>query len=147
MNRKNKVGRPEIVIDWKKVGQYLQAQCNATGIATLFGCSVDTLYTRCKKDNKMEFTAFRQQKEAEGKELLRLKLYDLAMSGNLTACIWLSKQYLGFSEQIEQTITVPQVQIHTLDENERLEIATALTALEEHESNESLPEESDGNTE
>jgi hypothetical protein len=139
-----KAGRPEAIIDWKKVGQYLQAQCNATAIASLLGISTDTLYLRCKKDNNLDFTVFSEQKKGEGKELLRLKLFDQAMGGNTTMGIWLSKQYLGFRDQIEQTITVPQVSVHTLDESEQVEISTALTALEVHESNESLPEEPDG---
>lgn len=141
MTQKNKVGRPEVIIDWKKVGQYLQAQCMATGIATLFGCSVDTLYTRCKKDNNMDFTVFRQQKEAEGKELLRLKLYDLAMSGNLTACIWLSKQYLGFSDKIEQTVTVPVLKITAMNPDEEKQITSALDFLDKIDDDENTKEE------
>jgi hypothetical protein len=136
MNRKNKVGRPKVVIDWKKVGQYLQAQCKATGIATLFGISVDSLYTRCKKDNNLDFTVFRQQKEAEGKELLRFKLYDLAMSGNLTACIWLSKQYLGFSDRIEQTVNVPVLKITAMNDEEVKQINSAMEFLEKMENDE-----------
>jgi hypothetical protein len=96
-------GRPKADIDWNKVNKYLQAQCNATGIAGLLGISVDTLYIRCKTDHKMDFSAYSAQKKAEGKELLRAKQYQSAMEGDKTLQIWLGKQYLEQKDKSDIT--------------------------------------------
>lgn len=130
MKPKKTAGRPIAIIDWGKVGRYLQAQCKATGIATLFGISTDTLYKRCKEDNNVDFTAFRQQKEAEGKELLRMKLFDIAMNGSIPMGIWLSKQYLGFKDQVETTLLVPQVKLLPYTAEDEKSIAEAIDTLE-----------------
>ena len=140
------MARPKADIDWKKVGKLLQAQCSAVGIASMFGISTDTLYLRCKQDLKMDFTAFSAEKKSEGVELLRAKQYETAFGGNVTMQIWLGKQYLGQRDQIEQTIRVPQVKVQTFNENEALEISTALTALEQHEGNERISEESESDS-
>lgn len=156
MKKKNlpKVGRPEIILSdeqWKFINQFLQAQCNGTDVAEHFGMSPDSFYDKVverygKSHNISSFSEYQRIKRAEGKEMLRHKQFEKAMLGDNTMLIWLGKQVLAQRDQIEQTITVPQVQIHTLDESERLEIATALTALEEHESNDDLPAESDGDS-
>ena len=98
-----KVGRPEIKVDWKTVGKYLQAQCTATGIASLLGISTATLYRACKRENKINFEAFSEQKKGEGKELLRAKQFQTAMTGNVPMCIWLGKQYLEQKDKSELT--------------------------------------------
>lgn len=104
-------GRPKAIIDWKKVEKYLQAQCDATGIAGLLGISVDTLYNRCKTDLNMDFSAYSAQKKSEGKELLRAKQYQSAMEGDKTLQIWLGKQYLSQKDksEVDTTITIPQL--------------------------------------
>lgn len=98
-----KSGRPKANIDWDKVGKYLQAQCNATGIAGLLGISTDTLYLRCKQDLNMDFTAFSELKKAEGKELLRAKQFSVAMEGDKTMLVWLGKQHLGQKDRSDVT--------------------------------------------
>ena len=101
MGRQIGAGRPKAKIDWDKVGKYLQAQCSTVGIAGLLGISPDTLYKRCKEDNKIEYTAFSELKKAEGKELLRAKQFESAMKGNIPMGIWLGKQYLGQKDKTE----------------------------------------------
>jgi len=98
---KTKAGRPEIKVDWKIVDKYLQAQCASTGIASLLGISRATLYRACKRDNKINFETYCEQKKGEGKELLRAKQFQTAMTGNVPMCIWLGKQYLGQSDKTE----------------------------------------------
>jgi hypothetical protein len=96
-------GRPKANIDWDKVGKLLQAGCDATGIAGLIGCDRDTLYIRCQRDLKKDFSAFRQEKVAEGDELLRSKQFATAMAGNVTMQIWLGKQRLGQKDKHEHS--------------------------------------------
>ena len=100
---KSKAGRPQVRVDWNTVGKYLQAQCSATGIAGLLGISVDTLYKACKRDNKINFTVFSEQKKSEGKELLRMKQFQTAMTGNVPMGIWLGKQYLEQKDRLDHT--------------------------------------------
>jgi hypothetical protein len=99
----NKVGRPEIKIDWAKVDQYLKAQCNGTGIAGIIGVSPDTLYRKCIEDNKTNFEAYSRQKKSEGQEQLRAKQFLTAQEGNVTMQIWLGKQYLDQRDRQEWT--------------------------------------------
>lgn len=100
-SNKRKAGRPKAKIDWEKVSYYLKYQCSAVGIASIMGISVDTLYLRCKQDNKIDFTEFSRQKKDEGKELLRANQFKLAMQGNVPMNIWLGKQYLEQKDKQE----------------------------------------------
>ena len=94
-------GRPKAIIDWEVVTEHIKAQCSSTGIASMLGISVDTLYNRCKIDNNIDYTAFSEQKKAEGKELLRKKQFDVAMEGDKTMLVWLGKQYLEQKDKTE----------------------------------------------
>lgn len=96
-----KAGRPKAIIDWQKVGQMLEADCTAVGIAATLGIEEDTLRKRCPADNKCTFSEFSQQKKAKGDELLRMKQFQTAMSGNVTMQIWLGKQRLKQSDKSE----------------------------------------------
>jgi len=96
-------GRPRANIDWKKVDTYLQAHCEGTGIAGLLGIHPNTLYEECKRLHKCNFSDYQSKKRAEGKDLLRGKQMQLAMSGDKTMLIWLGKQYLNQTER--QAIT------------------------------------------
>jgi hypothetical protein len=93
------MARPKAEIDWEKVDSYLRAQCDGTAIASLFGIHPDTLYNACEAEHKTGFSAYAATKRGEGKELLRMKMYQSAMKGDKTMQIWLSKQYLGFSDK------------------------------------------------
>jgi hypothetical protein len=96
-----KTGRPKANIDWKKVDGYLQAQCDGAAIAGLLGIHPDTLYKACEEAHKMTFSAYSQLKKSEGKELLRAKQFQIAMTGEKTMLVWLGKQYLGQSDKTE----------------------------------------------
>ncbi len=103
------MARPKVKIDWKKVDRLLNASCTGTGIAGLLGISADTLYRACERDNKLGFDAYRQQKIAEGDEMLIAKQYGEAMNGNPTMLVWLGKVRLGQREikNIEVSGSVP----------------------------------------
>ena len=59
------MGRPKANIDWNKVDKYLQAQCDGVGIAGLLGIDCETLYNRCKEDNKVGFSEYSAQREGK----------------------------------------------------------------------------------
>lgn len=95
------MARPKANIDWGKVDKYLQAQCDGVGIAGLLGIDVETLYRRCKEDNKIGFSEYSAQKKAEGVELLKAKQFQTAMEGDKTMLVWLGKQYAGQRDKID----------------------------------------------
>jgi hypothetical protein len=147
------VGRPPKELsdeDWKKINQYLQAQCDGSVIATLFGLHPQTFYDKVvarygDEFNISNFTAYQQIKRREGLELLKGVQFSSAMSGNTTMQIWLGKQLLAQRDQIEQRITVPQVHVQPLNDAEQLEISTAIGMLQQdNESNGDIHTEPEG---
>lgn len=140
VKKRDSAGRPKALIDWTKVGRYLQAQCQTKEIAGILGISADTLYVRCPQDNNMEFSAWSALKKAEGLELIRAKQFDTAMSGDKTMLIWLGKQLLGQKDQVEQTIRLPELKVQPMDQDEQEKINKSLEML--NESNADLPKES-----
>lgn len=101
-------GRKRAVIDWNKVDKYLQAQCDGTGIAGLLGIHPETLYDACKRDKKTDFSVYAAQKKGEGKEILRAKQFEVAMSGDKAMLIWLGKQYLGQNDKTFSEISITE---------------------------------------
>jgi hypothetical protein len=103
--RKQEDGRPKTFIDWEDVGKALNAQSKTKDIAASYGICSDTLTRRCLDETKMTFSAFAAQKRSEGKENMRRKMYEIAMKGNVSMLIFLSKQplYLGYKDKHEET--------------------------------------------
>ena len=95
------MARPKAQIDWIEVGEMLTCGCDATSIAANIGVSTDTLYKRSKTDNKVDFSAYSQQKRARGSYLLRQKQFELAMNGNVALLIFLGKNRLGQTDKQE----------------------------------------------
>lgn len=95
------MARPEAIIDWLKVGKLLEAGCDGEGCAAFLGVHPNTLYRACKRDNKISFSDFSQQKRSKGNAQLHVKQYDAAMSGNITMLIWLGKNRLGQADKTE----------------------------------------------
>jgi hypothetical protein len=98
------MSRKKFEIDWNKVDEYLIAQCSGSSIASILGCHENTLYDRCRIDKNVEFMTYSAKKKAEGKEVLRKNMFDLAMKGNITMNIFLSKQYLGFTDKTSMNL-------------------------------------------
>lgn len=129
------MARPKLQIDWQQVGEMLKCGSSATSIAIGLGISTDTLYVRSKSDLNLDFSAFSQQKKAQGNDLLRQKQFELAMSGNVPMLIWLGKNRLGQADKQE----VKTVELKPVDDqkNDRLRgfIYIAKNTFEEYELN------------
>jgi len=95
------MGRPKANIDWNKVDDFLQAQCDGVGIAGILGIHPNTLYEACKEKYNLSFSEYSAQKKAEGVELLKAKQYQVAMEGDKTMLVWLGKQYAGQRDKID----------------------------------------------
>ena len=101
------MGRPPIQIDWEKFDKLCFIQCTLEEIAGFFDCSVDTIERKVTDEKGCTFAEYHKVKAAGGKASLRRRLYSIAHSdtakGSVTACIWLSKQYLGMKERIDES--------------------------------------------
>jgi len=111
------MARPKAKIDWNDIGEMLRCGCDGSSIAIALGISTDTLYTRSKIDNKLDFSAFSQQKRAQGNDLLRSKQFELAVDGNVSMLIWLGKNRLGQADKQEV-----KAQINSSEIKNRLEL-------------------------
>jgi hypothetical protein len=87
------MARPRKVIDAQQVEMLASIMCTTEEIAAVLGCSKDTLERR--------FAEVLEKGRLRGKQSLRRKQYHLAMEGNATMLIWLSKQYLGHTDRQE----------------------------------------------
>ena len=131
-------GNPKVHIDWDKVDQLLLGGCTGTEIAPHFGICDDTLYIRCEKEKGVTWSAYLRQKRSKGDSNLRMKQYQVAMSGDRSLLIWLGKQRLGQREDEKKTeFTQEQLEqfaaiMKFLDQNQ----SSALNSADSSKSNE-----------
>lgn len=92
-------------IDWTTLDKLCGMQCTKTEIADFLEISEDTIERAIKREFKVNYAEYYEQKAAKGRISLRRKQYDVASSGNVTMLIWLGKQYLGQSDKLETDLT------------------------------------------
>ena len=95
MAKKKGAGRPKAAIDWKKVDKALEQGANGVQVAAMLGVHPETLYERCKADNKTNFTDYLTQKRESGNQQLLGMQFQAAKEGSVPMLIWLGKQRLG----------------------------------------------------
>jgi len=93
-------GRPKFKIDYTQVEKLGAIMCTQAEIASILGCSVDTL----QRDTK--FCGLYKTAIDNGKMSLRRAQYKSAMLGNATMQIWLGKQYLGQRDKSDVEATL-----------------------------------------
>ena len=81
-NAARKIKQPEVVIDWDRVGKLLEAGSAVEGIVAMLNIPQEALYEQCIEANGVDFVAYAQQRRVKGSELLRVKQFQLAMSGD-----------------------------------------------------------------
>lgn len=88
------MARPPKPVDENLLRKLAAIHCNQDEMASVLGVSVDTLHRRFAD----------QIKEArdEGKMSLRRKMWEMALNGNVTLLVWLSKNELGYTDKVEQ---------------------------------------------
>jgi hypothetical protein len=92
-------GRPKLDFDINIVKGLAKIQCTEEEIASVLGCSVDTI-TRRIQDNP-DFADAIKSGRSFGKMSIRRMQYGSAEKGSVAMLIWLGKQYLGQKEKVE----------------------------------------------
>lgn len=107
LKKRFRVARPKKGFDLTLIEKLAAIHCTNTEIAATIGCSISLL-------SKPSYSKIIAKGKEVGKISLRKKMYETAMSGNVTMQIWLSKQQLGMSDKIEQRnqLTVDPVMIY-----------------------------------
>lgn len=95
------MARPKIEIDQELIRKLSSIHCTMNEMASVAGCSVDTLERR--------FADTIKKGKDEGKASLRRMQWEAAQKGNITMLIWLGKQLLGQRDMVEiKDDAVPQ---------------------------------------
>lgn len=90
------MARPKIIIDPLEVEKLAAMSCSIQEIASFFGCSRDTIERR--------FAANILKGKDKGKIKLRRLMWQNAEKGNAVMQLWLSKNILGYTDKLEQTV-------------------------------------------
>lgn len=88
-----KVGRPKIKIDAALVEKLAGIGCPNKEIASIVGCSVDTL--------DRHFADVITKGRENGKTRIRQKQIQMALGGNVAMLIWVGKNWLGQTDKQE----------------------------------------------
>lgn len=93
---------------WEQISQMAHIQCTGEEIASVMGCSYDTLDRRVKERYEQSFADWINEKKQGGKASLRRMQWKTANSGNVTMQIFLGKNMLGQSDKLESKTEVKQ---------------------------------------
>lgn len=95
------MARPLAQIDWDQVDKMCAIHCTGEEQAAVLGVDYDTLNRACQREYEVSFAEYFKQKASNGKMSLRRKQFTAAMDGNTTMLVWLGKNWLGQTDQIE----------------------------------------------
>ena len=98
--KKTERGRPpKKEVDFLLIEQLCQIQCTGEEIAAVLQLDYDTVAARIKEKYNLSFSEYIKKHAAGGKASLRRMQWKAAKDGNVTAMIWLGKQYLGQTDK------------------------------------------------
>lgn len=91
------MARPRKKVDPELIKSLASINCTMPEIASITGVSIDTLERR--------FAAIIKEGRDHGKMSLRREMWKAVKErGNVTMMIWLSKQLLGYTDKVTQTV-------------------------------------------
>ena len=104
-------GRKRKGIDFEIAAKLANLFCTKSEIATFLDIDEKTLSLRIKEKYGQTFSEWFYDASGSARAKLRVSMFEMAMSGNPTMLIWLSKQYLGMSDKnvISLSNTVPTI--------------------------------------
>jgi hypothetical protein len=100
------VARPRLAIDPEQVRGLARLHCTNKEIASVLGCSTDTLERR--------YAAEIAKGKEEGRAALRRLQWKAANAGNIAMLIWLGKNHLGQTDRQDVTTAgagLPQMRV------------------------------------
>jgi hypothetical protein len=103
-----RTGRPKKNIDQSEFEKLCGLQCTITEMCAFFDCDDKTLSKWCHETYGMSFSEIFEIKRGLGKISLRRSQFRLAEK-NAAMAIFLGKQYLGQSDQVEAETDDDQV--------------------------------------
>ena len=114
-------GRPATDIDLDELRKLMALSCTQIEIASFFDCDRKTLQRRIKDDP--EFAEIIEHGRADGMLSVRRKQFEIMESGNASMAIWLGKNLLSQTDQINtvsehKPITIQIVSPYEFDEAE-----------------------------
>lgn len=97
-------------IDWKLAEKLAYIQCTRAEIAATLSIDEDTLQAACKRENRLSFSVWYKKHSENGKCSLRRSMWKMATNEkpNPTMAIWLSKNYLGMTDFLEQNMNIKE---------------------------------------
>lgn len=102
---RNPKGVPEKIIDWKTAEGLAKIQCTEQEICSILDIDDKTLVKHIKKKYGISFSDWHKKHSANGRASLRRRLFQQAHDdknkSNVTAAIWLSKNYLGMKDNLK----------------------------------------------
>lgn len=88
-----KMGRPFLKLDEEMIGRLASIHCSVDEIASIMECGRDTIYR-----NYMHIV---EAGRAKGRMGLRRRQWEVANEGNPTLLIWLGKNWLNQTDQVQ----------------------------------------------
>lgn len=98
------MARPKLKIDIEQLESLMRLSPNLEDTANFFNCSPDTIERLIKEKYQCSFAEFRDQKGVHTRMSIKRKMIEKALSGDNTMLIWLSKNMLGMTDKLEQTV-------------------------------------------
>ena len=86
--------------NWEEFGKLCAIQCTLAEISAYYDVSPDTIERAVKRTHKVKFADYFKQKRKKGHVSLRRVMFQMALAGDKTMLIWLSKQHLKFSDKM-----------------------------------------------
>lgn len=90
-------GQPKKILDEAMLFKLASEDCTVAEISSVLGCNPDTIYVNYSE-------TLRRGRE-QGNSSLKRKMFEIAMSGNVTMLVWLSKQRLGYKDKQPEEAT------------------------------------------
>jgi len=86
-------------LDWEWIKANLKARCTIKSLLSKLGCSEQKLRDRCERELGITFNTLRENCRSEGEDMIVNVMFEKALAGNTNLLIWLSKNWLGYSDK------------------------------------------------
>lgn len=96
-----KGGPRPVEIDYDALRKLCGIQCTEAEAAAYLGVHVNTLAAAIQRDHGKTWKEYFEENRGAGLISLRRRQYERAMEGNPTMLIWLGKNWLGQTDQVQ----------------------------------------------